>query len=45
MATTTITSAIRPTASGLATADEIRTAFTEHGEEVQRSNWLPLHAH
>lgn len=37
MATTTATSAIRPTASGLATADEIRTAFTEHREELA---WL-----
>ena len=37
MATTTITSPIRPTASGLATADETRTAFTEHREELA---WL-----
>jgi DNA-directed RNA polymerase specialized sigma24 family protein len=37
MATTTLTSAIRPTASGLATADEIRAAFTEHREELA---WL-----
>jgi DNA-directed RNA polymerase specialized sigma24 family protein len=37
MATTTATSAIRPTASGLATADEIRAAFTEHREELA---WL-----
>ena len=37
MATTTLTSAIRPTASGLATADEVRAAFTEHREELA---WL-----
>jgi len=38
MATTTATSAIlRPTASGLATADDIRAAFTEHREELA---WL-----
>lgn len=37
MATTTLTSAIRPTASWLATADEIRAAFTEHREELA---WL-----
>jgi len=37
METTTATSAIRPTASGLATADEIRAAFTEHREELA---WL-----
>lgn len=37
MATTTVSSAIRPTASGLATADEIRTVFTEHREELA---WL-----
>ncbi|MFZ3210977.1 MAG: hypothetical protein WA188_05630 [Terriglobales bacterium] len=37
MATTTATSAIRPTASGLAPADEIRAAFTEHREELA---WL-----
>jgi hypothetical protein len=34
---TTATSAIRPIGSGLATADEIRTAFTEHREELA---WL-----
>jgi len=37
MATTTLTSAIRPTASGLAAAAEIRAAFTEHREELA---WL-----
>ena len=37
MATTTLTSAIRPTAPGLATADEVRAAFTEHREELA---WL-----
>jgi hypothetical protein len=37
MATTTLTSAIRPTASGLATTDEVRAAFTEHREELA---WL-----
>jgi len=37
MATTTLTSAIRSTASGLATTDEVRAAFTEHREELA---WL-----
>jgi hypothetical protein len=37
MAAATATSEIRPTASGLATADEIRSAFTEHREELA---WL-----
>jgi hypothetical protein len=37
MATTTLTSAMRPAASGPVTADEIRAAFTERREELA---WL-----
>jgi len=37
MATTTLTSAMRPTASRLETADQICAAFTEHREELA---WL-----